>query len=551
MIIRVQGPDKIMRIEVETSLHVKELKKIIAARANTENPILTLADRKPMEEGNISDYNLENGSIIHAEYKVREKEEEEGAAQGAEEWRAEKGEEESSDEKKCDHPPSAVCLKCAAPDIWSQSLYKKAHINYLSFKAYREMLKSERKEDVELGSRLVAPCSNHGKGSKCASCMPTSLVLAPQPFRVVEHVEFSDRAMVDELIDKWRGTGKQVFGYLVGRYEPFEKVPEGVKASVSLIHFPTQTNFPDGFVIEEDMEDSAKRVIRDLGLEVLGMVYTDINRVDGKITSERSECGYIVSSLEAKFIAEMQFERPFVVDGKARGSRFVTIIIAGDKSAGGAEVSEYMVSNQCMELCRDGLIAPTQDPTLFARTEKSYSHISEVYYGLDASEDAEEPHGEKRKRIKTVTADPYFPVEFMLVRLTHGFLEAPRGFLIGTKSFHRESEVGGLKKHFKTNYQESEGVHNISLRCLSNFEVLLFLVEKDLLSEEDYARVVACVKSADQDGVVALLAGGHLAKLVELMRDNENKTWNCSVCTLLNNGARDTCEACGIPRQSE
>ena len=51
---------------------------------------------------------------------------------------------------------------------------------------------------------------------------------------------FEDGAIVDRFIDRWRRSGEQVFGYLLGRYSEFTDVPLGIRAVVSAIYEPQQ-----------------------------------------------------------------------------------------------------------------------------------------------------------------------------------------------------------------------------------------------------------------------------------------------------------------------
>ena len=88
---------------------------------------------------------------------------------------------------------------------------------------------------------------------------------------MVDHVEFETPAMIDEFISEWRQTGYQHFGYLYGRYEPYELVPLGIKAVVAAIYEPPQDGATDGFHVLEDLHsESVNMIASELDLHRIG-----------------------------------------------------------------------------------------------------------------------------------------------------------------------------------------------------------------------------------------------------------------------------------------
>jgi len=97
---------------------------------------------------------------------------------------------------------------------------------------------------------------------------------------MVDHVEFASSSIVDNLLSAWRRTGTQRLGFLIGRYEKYEKVPMGVKCVVEAVWEPKQEGELDGLTVETPWsdEDRVSEIASwcDGGLGVVGMMYTDL-----------------------------------------------------------------------------------------------------------------------------------------------------------------------------------------------------------------------------------------------------------------------------------
>lgn len=56
----------------------------------------------------------------------------------------------------------------------------------------------------------------------------------------MDYIEFESQEIVSQFIDYWRKTGKQRAGYMLGRYDKYDGVPLGIKATVCAIYEPPQ-----------------------------------------------------------------------------------------------------------------------------------------------------------------------------------------------------------------------------------------------------------------------------------------------------------------------
>ena len=97
---------------------------------------------------------------------------------------------------------------------------------------------------------------------------------------MVDHVEFASPSIINGLLDAWRRTGTQRLGFLIGRFDRYDKVPMGVKSVVEAVWEPLQEGEVDGLTIETPWSDQ-DRVSEiaawcERGLSLVGMIYTDL-----------------------------------------------------------------------------------------------------------------------------------------------------------------------------------------------------------------------------------------------------------------------------------
>lgn len=230
--------------------------------------------------------------------------------------------------------------------------------------------------------------------------------------------------MIESLLGFWRKTGNQRFGYLLGRWEPYDEVPMGIKAVVEAIHEPPQEGLADGIEIgfPWEEEERIEKLAASCGLKVVGMIYTDLAAEDkdeeskksGKVKYKRHLNSYFLSSLEVIFSASLQRRHPNPSKFSNLGrfsSKFVTCVLSGDKD-GGIAVESYQVSDQAMAMVEADMIEASVDPGVMrVKEEEATRYIPDVFfryknaYGIEVKE----------------SAKPCFPVEYLLVNASFYF----------------------------------------------------------------------------------------------------------------------------------
>lgn len=244
---------------------------------------------------------------------------------------------------------------------------------------------------------------------------------------MVDHVEFASPDIIDRLLNFWRRTGQQRFGWLLGKYEAYEEVPMGVKAVVEAIHEPPQEGDLDGLRLGLPWEDESKMesLAGMCGLRVVGMIYTDLTPDEdqersklGKVQGKRHAESFFLSSLEAVFAANQQIARPnasrFSDSGKF-SSKFVTCVVTGD-TAGDIRVEAYQIANQAMAMVEADMIEPSVDPSVVrvkddtsaSSSPKDKRYIPDVFYTYK---------NQYNLQVKE-SAKPCFPTDYLLVSVS-------------------------------------------------------------------------------------------------------------------------------------
>jgi len=352
--------------------------------------------------------------------------------------------------------------------------------------------------------------------------------------------------MVDSFISFWRSTGLQRFGYLYGRYEPYDEVPLGIKAVVSAIYEPAQKSFVDGVELDEKENVNVDELARMLNLKRIGLIYTDLMEYQGTkgiglVAYKRNPESFFLSSAECIFIGRQQLANPnrskYSHSGYF-GSKFVSVIVSGDEK-NQIHLSAYQISVTGMALIRDEIIDATLDPNLISvRDSTSTQYIPEVFYKY------QNKYGVTVQEV----AKPTFPLDYLLVTLTEGvpqkptpYFMTPKMFVIEHRPYHPLQDIASFRRH----YTEALDKKYI----FSDFHLLLYLKVSGFFTPSDFESFVEAVMKKEIDFQTLENTNQSWQKLMhETFSEESHEKWNCKYCTFTNRIDKSECAMCGLPK---
>lgn len=416
----------------------------------------------------------------------------------------------------CRHGDKGMCEYCSPLPPWDKNYLEENKIKHKSFHAHLKEI-NEVNNNRNKSSSYIAPlkepdfsidlnCHNgHSPypNGICSKCQPAPITLQQQAFRMVDHVEFADHSVLNDFIDAWRQTGMQRYGIFYGRYEPYDKVPLGIKAVVEAIYEPPQACELDGItILEWKDQEAVDATAKAMGLYQVGAVFTDLTdakQANGTVLCKRHKESFFLSCIEVLMAARNQIAHPNASKHSENGiysSKFVTCVITGN-SKGEIEPRVYQVSASAEALIKADDIGASTHPSMVCIKETlGTRYVPEVFYskineyGLEVKENAK----------------PAFPVDFLLVTLLDSFPLNPIPMFKQSFPVENRDFMGTLQNLKEVNNVLSKAV---SGDVLFDFHLLVFISKMEVLSKEESQLLFKYVfEKKDEDFQLLVNSGG-------------------------------------------
>ncbi|ORZ33155.1 NPL4 family-domain-containing protein [Catenaria anguillulae PL171] len=497
----------------------------------------------------------------------------------------------------CRHGDKGMCDYCSPLEPYNPTYLEQHKIKHLAFHSYlRKLTSSATRQSgatpvqplTPLSLKVQVPCANaHANWPEgiCSKCQPSAVTLARQVWRMVDHVEFEGPHVVEAVLSGWRASGVQRIAYMYGKYAHYPTVPLGIKAVVCAVWEPPQASAADGIMLTyvegTDAEgheqvaakqalEAADRAAALVGLVRVGILFTDLTDSGagtGAVKYKRHADSYYLTGPEVRLAAHLQAMHPQPTPQSTTGhfgSRFVTCVISGNK-AGGIEIEAWQVSEQAVALAQADLIDACTVPDMLVLKPADhtryvpdvlYQHINE--YGTKAMH----------------RADPAFPVDYLLVNVTHGFpTDADKVMFPGTGTYpmaNREA-LGEVQtpEVLARDVYKGRAADKVNV----SFALWEHVVRIGVVGEEHLKEMARAIVELGGVGLGQTQGWAMLAEVLPPPMDAGTgggargtgmsaasasgggasaaaaKAWDCPHCTFRNAAGTTDCEMCGLPKQ--
>lgn len=478
------------------------------------------------------------------------------------------------DDKYCRHGVNSKCIHCSSLEPYDEKYLHDQKIKHLSFHSYLRKLRGgvDKGKFVALENiscKIKPGCTAHPPWPKgiCSKCQPNAVTLNRQVYRHLDNVMFENPQLVERFLNYWRTTGHQRIGFLYGSYELHKDVPLGIKAVVAAIYEPPQVSTRDTInLLQDDKIDSVNSVAKQLGLQMVGWIFTDLVADDvskGTVKHYRNGASHFLSAQEVIMAGYFQNQHPNPCRLSPTGyfgSKFVTVCVTGD-SQNQVHMEGYQVSNQCMALVRDNCLIPTRDaPELgYIRESTNEQYVPDVFFK------EKDEYGNE----VTQLARP-LPIEYLLVDVPVSTPMEPLFTFVSNpsiKPFPVENRMldGHIQDFPSLVSYLQQFTPDRFLEAASDFHFLIYIATMDMLPLKEFmSPLLEAVKTKDAVLVREWSKSENWATVEHLMAaqgmtassatssTNEFTSvaslWTCAHCTFLNQPDRSVCEMCSLPR---
>eukprot|EP01083_Nonionella_stella_P075428 205065_1 len=259
----------------------------------------------------------------------------------------------------------------------------------------------------------------------CSRCMPPNAVLRQQKYRHCDGLSFQDNTAAEKFIQIWQtNPGLQraclMFGTFVDEPTATQNVG-AIRCLVQGLYVMPHTPQPLGVELKDDSQQArVLEIAAACGLVPVGWVVTTLPRGGDKYHGDM-----LMSGAEIRQAGRFQWQ----FRDEWEHSKFLTMVIQYNKQ-GQIEPKVYQVSDQCVAMERDNLLADAKDPGyLSSRKAKSHECVPSI-----VSNNRVLPQGDgflpDELLVKVISMKPFSPshifkyVSFPLVDATENDLRA-------------------------------------------------------------------------------------------------------------------------------